>query len=90
MAWQSGHRTLTRLLGLPAPTSHYIVHRNLKIPMRDGVDLVADHYAPTGTAKGTLLVRGAYGRGLPFSVFYTRVYAAHGYHVVMQLSLIHI
>lgn len=84
IAWQSGHATLTRLLGLPAPTSHYTVHRGLRIPMRDGVELVADHYAPTGTAKGTLLVRGPYGRGFPFSVLYTRVYAAHGYHVVMQ------
>jgi len=84
MAWQSGHRALTRLLGLPAPTSHYHVQRGLRIPMRDGVELLADHYAPTGAAKGTLLVRGAYGRGFPFSVLYTRVYAAHGYHVVMQ------
>jgi putative CocE/NonD family hydrolase len=84
MAWRSGHRTLTRLLGLPAPTSHYTVHRGLRIPMRDGVDLLADHYEPTGTAKGTLLVRGPYGRGIPFSLLYTRVYAAHGYHVVLQ------
>lgn len=54
--------------------------------MRDGVDLVADHYAPTNGAKvvGTLLVRGPYGRGLPFSVLLTRLYAARGYRVVLQ------
>ena len=54
--------------------------------MRDGVDLIADHYAPTDSASvaGTLLVRGPYGRGFPFSTLYARVYAARGYHVVLQ------
>ena len=54
--------------------------------MRDGIDLVADHYAPTDTAKiaGTILVRGPYGRGVPFSVLYGWLYAARGYHVVLQ------
>jgi putative CocE/NonD family hydrolase len=54
--------------------------------MRDGVDLVADHYAPAdGTdVAGTLLVRGPYGRGFPFSTLYARLYAARGYHVVLQ------
>ena len=84
MAWQSGHRTLTRLLGLPAPTSDYTVHRGLRIPMRDGVELVADHYAPTGRVKGTLLVRGAYGRGFPVSLLLAQLYATRGYHVVLQ------
>ena len=53
--------------------------------MRDGVDLVADHYAPqTGTPAGTLLVRGPYGRGWPFAAVFGAVYAARGYHVVLQ------
>jgi uncharacterized protein len=54
--------------------------------MRDGIDLVADHYAPAdgATAAGTLLVRSPYGRGWPFSTLYARLYAAHGYHVVLQ------
>ena len=75
---------MARLFGLPAPTTHYTVERGLRIPMRDGVDLMADHYAPTDATKGTLLVRVPYGRGLPLSLLYARLYAARGYHVVMQ------
>src|SRR5262245_4954110 len=51
--------------------------------MRDGVELIADHYEPTTTdPAGTLLLRGPYGRGWPFSALFARVYAARGYHVV--------
>jgi putative CocE/NonD family hydrolase len=61
------------------------VHQGLRVPMRDGVDLVADHYKPATTnPAGTLLVRGPYGRGWPFSMLFARVYAARGYHVVLQ------
>lgn len=53
--------------------------------MRDGIDLVADHYAPTGQRPaGTLLVRGPYGRQFPFSLVFAGLYAARGYHVVLQ------
>ena len=54
--------------------------------MREGVGLVADHYRPAdGTAvAGTVLVRGPYGRGFPASTLYARLYAAHGYHVLLQ------
>ncbi len=88
-ARQSRDRALARLLGLPAPTTEYTVDRGLRVPMRDGVDLVADHYAPVpadgaADAAGTLLIRGPYGRGFPFSTLYARPYAARGYHVVVQ------
>ena len=77
---------MARLFGLAAPTTHYTVERGLRIPMRDGVHLIADHYAPSDGSKvaGTLLVRGPYGRGLPFSVLLARLYATRGYHVVLQ------
>jgi putative CocE/NonD family hydrolase len=53
--------------------------------MRDGVELRADHYAPaTRQPLGTILVRGPYGRGFPFSLIYAQIYAARGYHVVLQ------
>jgi putative CocE/NonD family hydrolase len=77
--------TLSRLLKLPPPTSDYTVVRGLRVPMRDGVDLIADHYVPrTATPAGTLLVRAPYGRGFPFSNLFGAVYAARGYHVVLQ------
>ena len=45
----------------------------------------ADHYVPTtSTRAGTILVRGLYGRGGLASVTGARVYAARGYHVVLQ------
>jgi putative CocE/NonD family hydrolase len=77
-------RGLSRLLKLPEATEEYTVRRALRVPMRDGVELLADHYAPTGTALGTLLVRGPYGRGGPFPLLFARMYAERGYHVVLQ------
>jgi putative CocE/NonD family hydrolase len=57
----------------------------VEVPMRDGVLLRADHYAPlTHSPAGTLLVRGPYGRAFPFSLMFARLYAARGYHVVFQ------
>jgi uncharacterized protein len=71
-------------LGLPRATTDYTVDR-VEVPMRDGVRLVADHYAPiTSSPAGTLLVRGPYGRAFPFSLAFARLYAARGYHVVLQ------
>lgn len=71
------------MLHLPAPTAGYTVSR-VHIPMRDGVGLLADHYAPSTEPVGTLLVRGPYGRGFPFSMIFGAPYAARGYHVVIQ------
>ena len=74
-----------RLLRLPPRTTEFDVHRGLRVPMRDGVDLITDHYVPaTDDAKGTLLVRGPYGRGWPFSGLFGVVYASRGYHVLVQ------
>lgn len=78
-------RALGRLLGLPPHTTDYEVARGVVVPMRDGVELIADHYRPlTSNGSGTLLVRGPYGRGYPVSVLFGSVYAARGYHVVVQ------
>ena len=73
-----------RLLGLPRPTSEYTVTRGVRVPMRDGVELVADHYAPIGPARGTILVRGPYGRAAPISLLFARIFADRGYHVLLQ------
>ena len=81
---QLGGNAIGRLLGLPPATTEYTVNR-VHVPMRDGVDLVADHYAPTTSIPvGTVLVRGPYGRGFPFSLAFAKPYAARGYHVVLQ------
>lgn len=70
---------------LPPPSTGYEVHRGLRVPMRDGVTLRADHYRPlTEQPSGTILVRCPYGRSFPFSLIYAQIYAARGYHVVFQ------
>ncbi|OBH32896.1 CocE/NonD family hydrolase [Mycobacterium sp. E183] len=79
-----GAKAAGRLLGLRPATMDYTVER-VRVPMRDGVDLVADHYAPaTASAAGTVLARGPYGRALPFSLLFGALYASRGYHVVLQ------
>ncbi|OBK86015.1 hydrolase [Mycolicibacter heraklionensis] len=74
------NRALRRL---PPPTTGYTVRRE-QVPMRDGVQLRADHYQPTGDVSGTLLVRCPYGRRFPFSLVFARMYAARGYRVILQ------
>ena len=76
-------RALARTLRLPAPTTSYTVS-SVKIPMRDGVELIADVYEPVGETVGTLLARGPYGRGFPFSLVFADLHAARGYRVVLQ------
>jgi uncharacterized protein len=79
-----GGRAFGRLLRLPRATTDYTVDR-VHVPMRDGVELVADHYAPTTSSPvGTLLVRAPYGRDFPFALVFASLYAARGYHVVLQ------
>jgi predicted acyl esterase len=73
-----GGNAVGGLLGLPRATTRYTVSR-VGVPMRDGVRLVADHYAPiTSHPAGTLLVRGPYGRSFPFSLVFGQLYAARG------------
>ncbi|BBY79067.1 CocE/NonD family hydrolase [Mycolicibacterium pulveris] len=77
-------RTAARLLRLPPHTTDFTVSR-VRVPMRDGVELMADHYAPaTPDPAGTLLIRCPYGRGFPFSTLYAGAYASRGYHVLFQ------
>ena len=78
-------RATSRVLRLPAPTTGYVVHRRLRVPMRDGIELIADHYAPmTSRPLGTILVRGPYGRAFPSSIIYAQIYATRGYHLLFQ------
>jgi uncharacterized protein len=74
---------LGRMLRLPGPAIRYTV-TSVKIPMRDGVELLADRYEPAGEPVGTVLVRGPYGRGFPFSLMFGALYAARGYRVLIQ------
>jgi uncharacterized protein len=60
------------------------VDRGLRVPMRDGTLLLADHYAPvTAEPRPTVLLRTPYGRGPNFAMM-ARPYAERGYHVLLQ------
>jgi len=72
------------LLGLPPARTAYTVERGLRVPTRDGAELVTDHYAPMDTAYGTVLIRTPYPRGLPESLLHGRMLAERGYHVLIQ------
>ena len=74
---------LRRLFRLPRPRTDYAVTRDLRISTRDGVELLADHYAPVGAAVGTVLVRSPYGFDPIFASLVGNPFAASGYHVVL-------
>ena len=74
---------LDRALRLPARTGNYSITRDVQIPMRDGVVLLADLWSPTGAAKGTLLVRSPYGWGAFVSTLSGGIFASRGYHVLL-------
>jgi putative CocE/NonD family hydrolase len=73
-----------KAFGLPPGGVRYTVERGIRVPTADGAQLVTDLYAPVGEARGTVLIRSPYGRGLPESLFHGRAFADHGYQVVVQ------
>jgi putative CocE/NonD family hydrolase len=63
------------------------LERGVRARMRDGVELVSDHYYPPGTGpQPTLLMRQPYGRDIASTVVFAHPvwFARHGYNVVIQ------
>jgi putative CocE/NonD family hydrolase len=63
------------------------LERGVRARMRDGVELVSDHYyPPQPSPQPTLLMRQPYGRGIASTVVYAHPvwFARHGYNVVIQ------
>ena len=63
------------------------VERGVRARMRDGVELVSDHYySPEPGKQPTLLMRQPYGRDIASTVVYAHPvwFARHGYNVVIQ------
>ena len=79
-------RPLTsRLLGLPPALHDVAVERGLRVPMPDGVELVADRHHPRASDRfPTILVRTPYDRKNRVTGFLLRVLAKRGYNVVVQ------
>jgi uncharacterized protein len=79
-------RLLTGLLHLPpATTPDPTVTHNVRIPMPDGIELLADLYRPRdGGQYPTVLVRTPYGRQGVLGALFALPFAERGYTVLYQ------
>src|SRR5262245_10657003 len=70
----------------PPSTRDVVVERDLRVPMRDGVILLADRWAPRtgGAGLPTALVRCPYGRVGPIAAQTARPLAERGFQVLFQ------
>ncbi|MGH3556967.1 MAG: CocE/NonD family hydrolase [Mycobacterium sp.] len=78
---------LQRRLNLPPPlTRKLVVQRDLRVPMPDGVELLANRWAPGTGGEGlpTALIRTPYGRAGAFGMVLARPLAERGYQVLIQ------
>jgi predicted acyl esterase len=73
-----------RIFKMPPGHDDYTLTQAVRVPMRDGVNLLSDVYTPVGKSLGTLLIRTPYGRGGLITLLTDRYYATHGYRVVNQ------
>ncbi len=76
-----------RQLKLAAPpTRDLVVERDLRVPMPDGVDLLADRWAPKSGGEGlpTAVFRSPYGRAGIVGTIMARPLAERGYQVLIQ------
>jgi uncharacterized protein len=75
---------MSRQLKLGPKHNKITIDRDVRVPMRDGTILLADHYAPaTAGPRPTILMRCPYGRGWQFAMM-ARPFAERGYHVLLQ------
>ncbi|MET8977060.1 CocE/NonD family hydrolase [Streptomyces sp. NPDC004539] len=81
-----GSHLVQRALRLPPPrTRDLTVTRDLRVPMRDGAVLLADHWRPADTpGLPTVLVRVPYGRAGLLGNSMARPLAERGFQVLIQ------
>jgi len=79
-------RFFERAMKLPrAETREVLVERDLRVPMPDGVMLLADRYVAADAGKPPLLlVRCPYGRRGAFGMLAGRLFAERGFQSVVQ------
>jgi predicted acyl esterase len=78
---------MQRQLRLDPPlTRDLIAQRDLRVPMPDGVVLLADRWAPRvgGDGLPVALIRTPYGRGAMLSAGMIRPLAERGFQVILQ------
>jgi putative CocE/NonD family hydrolase len=78
---------LQRKLELPPPlTRDLVVQKDLRVPMPDGVELLANRWAPKTGGEGlpTALLRSPYGRAGMLGAAMARPLAERGFQVLIQ------
>lgn len=78
-------RLVARSWGLPpATTPDVMIEKEIRIPMRDGVELLADrYYARSAPTNPVVLIRSPYGRFSGFAMT-ARLFAERGFQVLLQ------
>lgn len=74
---------LARILRMPRGRHDHTVAR-VRVPMRDGVELLTDVHSPVGRSSGTVLIRTPYGLDGLITQLTAGFFASHGYQVVNQ------
>ena len=69
---------IASIFEMPVGHEDYAVTQAVRVPMRDGVKLLTDVYAPVAKSLGTLLIRTPYGRCGSIAVVTARYNATHG------------
>ena len=79
------YQIVRRVFKLGRPSVDRVERRkDLRAPLSDGVELLADHYIPDGDSTAPLvLIRSPYGRRGPFGLV-ARALAYEGFQVVIQ------
>ncbi|WP_322762833.1 CocE/NonD family hydrolase [Frankia sp. Cr2] len=82
----SSHLVQRMLKLSPPATRDLVIQRDLQVPMPDGVDLLADRWAPRveGATLPTALIRSPYGRAGVLSLGMARPLAERGFQVLIQ------
>src|SRR5215469_4383752 len=75
---------MSRAMLLGPARNKITIDRGVRVPMRDGTILMADHYVPmVAQSRPTVLMRCPYGRGPQFAVGAWSL-AERGFHVLLQ------
>ena len=84
-------RVLSRVMRLPPAGTHAVrVERDLRVPMPDGVVLLADRYVPRDDERAPMvLIRSPYGRRGILAELWARPFAERGFQVLIQSASAH-
>ena len=77
---------IDRAMGLTGPAEPYILHRDVGVPMPDGVVLLGDHYRPLRGRgpRPVVLIRSPYGRAGFTGAVFAAPLARRGFQVFIQ------